>query len=164
MAKTVYLSLEELHKKHGISPAVIAAIKKKKRKRRKKKDVKKAKINNGSMGNTPADSTHMKGSSNALAVATTQLNSANMNKHINDVNENNDKLRIENEEKQKNLMTIGKDIKLLNYAKDMKAQVESGNIQLIHTSNLAHEQKPQTNLKYIVVRLKTWIKQKIRIY
>ncbi len=147
MAKTVYLSLEELHKKHGISPAVIAAIKKKKRKRRKKKDIKKAKINNGTMGNTPSDSSHMKGSSNALAVATTQLNNANMNKHINDVNENNDKLRIENEEKQKNLMTIGKDIKLLNYAKDMKTQIESGKIQLINTSNLAPEQKQQTNLK-----------------
>ena len=125
MAKTVYLSLEELHKKHGISPAVIAAIKKKKRKRRKKKDIKKAKIQNGTMGNTPSDSSHMKGSStalasNALAVATTQLNNANMNKHINDVNENNDKLRIENEEKQKNLMTINKDIKLLNYNKDIK--------------------------------------------
>ena len=31
----VYLSLEELHKKHGISPAVLAAIKKKEEKEKK---------------------------------------------------------------------------------------------------------------------------------
>ena len=46
------------------------------------------------MGGKPSPSDHMIGSSSALAVATQQLNSATINKRIEDINRNN--LMLEN--------------------------------------------------------------------
>jgi hypothetical protein len=89
----VYLSLDDLHKLYGLSPAVISAIKKKRKRRRNKKN----KINNGTMGNKPSDSSHMTGYSSALAVATQQLQQANINKHIMDINKNNERIILDNE-------------------------------------------------------------------
>ena len=100
MVKKIYLSLDDLNKLYGISPAIINAIKKKRRKRR----IKKLKINNGTMGNKPSSSDHMVGSSSALAIATQQLNKANIDKRIEDINKNN--LMIEN--KKDNLMIENK--------------------------------------------------------
>ena len=93
MSKKIYLSLDDLHKLYGLSPAVVAAIKKKRKRRRNKKN----KLNNGTMGNKPSDSSHMAGYSSALAVATQQLQQANLNKHIKEINDNNERVRIENE-------------------------------------------------------------------
>ena len=53
----IYLSLDDLHKLYGISPAVISAIKKKRNKRRNKKN----KINNNNMNNKKSSSDHMVG-------------------------------------------------------------------------------------------------------
>lgn len=100
MVKKIYLSLDDLNKLYGISPAIINAIKKKRRKRR----IKKLKINNATMGNKPSSSDHMVGSSSALAIATQQLNKANIDKRIEDINKNN--LMIEN--KKDNLMIENK--------------------------------------------------------
>ena len=96
MVKKIYLSLDDLNKLYGISPAIINAIKKKRRKRR----IKKLKINNGTMGDKPSPSGQMVGSSSALAVATQQLNQSSINKRIEDINRNN--LLLEN--KKDNLM------------------------------------------------------------
>ena len=41
------------------------------------------------MGNKPSDSSHMEGYSSALAVAAKQLQQANINKHIREINDNN---------------------------------------------------------------------------
>ena len=93
--KNIYLSLDDLHKLYGISPAIINAIKKKRKKRRNKK----LKINNGTMGNKPTNNDGLIGSSSALAISTQQLNKANIDKRIEDINKNNlmiDNKRIEN--------------------------------------------------------------------
>jgi hypothetical protein len=100
----VYLSLDDLHKLYGLSPAVLSAIKKKRKKRRKRK----AKINNGTMGNKPSSSEHMAGyasrrlvealpTTSATAVAAGQLQQANLNRYIADINQNNEKLRLTND-------------------------------------------------------------------
>ena len=87
----VYLSLDDLHKLYGLSPAVISAIKKKRKRRRNKKN----KINNGTMGNKPSDSSHMTGYSSELSIAVKQLQQAKINKHIMDINKNNESIRLD---------------------------------------------------------------------
>ena len=110
MVKKIYLSLDDLNKLYGISPAIINAIKKKRRKRR----IKKLKINNSTMGNKPSSSDHMVGSSSALAIATQQLNKANIDKRIEDINKNN--LMIEN--KKDNMIENKKDNLMIENKKD----------------------------------------------
>ena len=95
MGKNIYLSLDDLHKLYGISSAVINAIKAKRKKRR----IKKLKINNGTIGSKASSSDHMGGSS-SLAISTAQLNKANIDKRIEDINKNN--LLIEDYNKKKN--------------------------------------------------------------
>ena len=97
--KKIYLSLDDLNKLYGISPALLNIIKNKSKKRRKRRS---KKINNGTMGNKPSPSDHMVGSSNALSVATQQLNLSNINKRIEDINRNNLIIENENENKNKN--------------------------------------------------------------
>ena len=116
--KKIYLSLDDLNKLYGISPAILNIIKNKSKRRRKKRT---RKIDNGTMGNKPSPSDHMVGSSSALAVATQQLNQSNINKRIEDINRNN--LMIENKNKN-NLMIEDKkdnpsqeDIQLKNIQK-----------------------------------------------
>jgi len=87
----VYLSLDDLHKLYGISPAVVSAIKKKRRKRRAKKI---NKINNGTMGATKASSAHMVGSSSAIALDNIALNKAKIDKHIKDINDENKAIQL----------------------------------------------------------------------
>ena len=106
----IYLSLEDLHKLYGLSNSVIKAIKAKRKKRRKKK------INNLTMGNKPSDSQHMVGSSNALSVATQQLNQANITKHIEDINRNN--LKIEQNKINPNVDVIPMEIAIYNKIKN----------------------------------------------
>ena len=89
----VFLSLDDLHKLYGLSPAVVSAIKSKRRKRRNKK----AKINNGTMGNKPSPSEHMAGYASATAVAAGQLQQSSINKHIAEINKGNEKLRLTND-------------------------------------------------------------------
>ena len=125
MSKKIYLSLDDLHKLYGISPAVVSAIKKKQKKRRNKKN---KKINNGTMGNKPSDSTHMEGYSSALAVAAKQLQQSNINKHIKEINDNNEKVRIEHE--PDNLHPNDPDIELLH---QLKAGVKSGTLKITKT-------------------------------
>ena len=116
MGKKV-LTLEELHKLYGISPALVKVIKKKRKKRRNKKN---KKINNGTAGNKPSDSSHMVGYSSALVVASKQLQQTNINKHIQEINDKNDviekkpPLQIENKTplkqeqfKSKNIVVSG---------------------------------------------------------
>ena len=69
--KKIYLSLDDLNKLYGISPALVNIIKNKSKRRRKRRA---RKINNGTMGNKPSPSDHMVGSSSALSVATQHLN------------------------------------------------------------------------------------------
>ena len=95
--KKIYLSLDDLNKLYGISPALLNIIKNKSKRRRKRRA---RKIDNGTMGNKPSPSDQMVGSSSALSVATQQLNQSNINKRIEDINRNN--LMIENENKNKN--------------------------------------------------------------
>ena len=70
----IYLSLDDLHKLYGLSPAVINAIKIKRRKRKRNK------INNGAMGSIKSSSKNMIGTSNAISEATNRLNNANIDK------------------------------------------------------------------------------------
>lgn len=107
--KNVYLSLDDLHKLYGLSNTIINAIKKKRKKRRNKKL--KSKINNDNMGGKPSPSDHMIGSSSALAVATQQLNSATINKRIEDINRNN--LMLENKKED-----IPLEVKIYNKLKN----------------------------------------------
>jgi hypothetical protein len=87
MVKTkVYLSLDDLHKLYGISPATVAAIKNKRRKRRAKKL---SKINNTTMGAPKSSSAHMVGSSQSLAIDVEALRKAKIEKHIKDINDEN---------------------------------------------------------------------------
>jgi len=123
----VYLSLDDLHKLYGLSPAVISAIKKKRKRRRNKKN---KKINNGTMGNKPSDSSHMEGYSSALAVAAQQLQQTNINKHILAINDKNEHVRIEQE--KTNLHANDPRIQLLN---NTVAGVQSGKI----TTKLDHK-------------------------
>lgn len=120
--KKKILSLEELYKLYGLSPTIISAIKKKKKKRRNKKI---KKLNNGTMGNKPADSTHMVGSSTALSIATNQLNQANINKHIKEINDSNDRIAKENNEPN-NLHVNNPKIQMLN---NLEAGLQSGNVK-----------------------------------
>ena len=106
----IYLSLEDLHKLYGLSDSVIKAIKAKRKKRRKKK------INNLTMGNKPSDSQHMVGSSNALSIATQQLNQANVTKRIEDINRNN--LMIQQNKINPNVDVIPMEITIYNKIKN----------------------------------------------
>ena len=86
----IYLSLDDLHKLYGISPAVLSAIKIKRRKRKNNK------IKNGAMGSTKSSSENMIGTSSAISEATNRLNNANIDKHIAEINKKN--REIENKE------------------------------------------------------------------
>ena len=125
--KKIYLSLDDLQKLYGISPAVVQAIKKKRKKRRNKNK----KINNGTFGNKPSDSSHMEGYVSQLTVANTQLHQANVNKHIKDINDNNKRIQIDNEafndpdnttqfidNQSNNLHPDNPDIQFVKYIKD----------------------------------------------
>ena len=120
----VYLSLDDLHKLYGISPAVLTAIKKKRKKRRNKKN----KINNGTMGKKPSDSSHMVGYSSALEVAAKQLQQTNINKHILAINDNNEKVRIEKE--PDNLHPNDPEVRFFN---NIKEGVKSGKLKVSQT-------------------------------
>ena len=120
--KKIYLSLDDLNKLYGISPALINIIKNKSKRRTKRRA---RKINNSTMGNKPSSSDHMVGSSSALSVATQQLNQSNINKRIEDINRNN--LMIENENKNKsNLMIEDKK------DKPTQEEIQLKNIQKIY--------------------------------
>lgn len=125
MSKKIYLSLDDLHKLYGLSPAVITAIKKKRKKRRNKKN----KIQNGTMGNKPSDSSHMEGYSSALAVAAKQLQQTNINKHIQDINDKNEKIRIEHE--PDNLHPNDPDVEFFH---QVKQGVKSGTLKATKTA------------------------------
>ena len=120
----VYLSLDDLHTLYGISPAVLHAIKKKRKKRKNKKN----KINNGTMGKKPSDSSHMVGYSSALEVAAKQLQQTNINKHILAINDNNEKVRIEQE--PDNLHPNDPNVRFFN---NIKEGVNSGKLKVSQT-------------------------------
>lgn len=94
----IYLSLDDLYKLYGITPAILDRIIKKKKKR---KNNKKKKINNKNMENKKSSSNHMNISSNLLATETQRLNATNIQKHIDDINKNNKILLENNNEKTK---------------------------------------------------------------
>ena len=88
----IYLSLDDLYKLYGITPAILNKIIKKKKKR---KSNKKKKINNKNMENKKSSSDHMNISSNLLATETQRLNATNIQKHIDDIYKKN-KIMLEN--------------------------------------------------------------------
>ena len=121
--KKIYLSLDDLQKLYGISPALVNIIKNKSKRRRKRRA---RKIDNGTMGNKPSPSDQMVGSSSALSVATQQLNQSNINKRIEDINRNN--LMIENENKNKNKSNL--------MIEDKKANPTQEDLQLKSIQNI----------------------------
>ena len=152
MSKKIYLSLDDLNKLYGLSPAVISAIKKKRKRRRNKKN----KINNGTMGNKPSDSSHMAGYSSAIAVASQQLQQANLNKHIKEINDNNQRVRIEQE--PDNLHPNDPEVQFFNQVKE---GVKSGKLKVSKTQTgftvvdkkLANKPGPKTNSRGRVFEL-----------
>ena len=100
----IYLSLDDLYKLYGITPAILDRIIKKKKKR---KTNKKKKINNKNMENNKSSSNHMNISSNLLATETQRLNATNIQKHIDDINKNN-KLLLENNKESKEIIMMMK--------------------------------------------------------
>ena len=118
--------------------------KKKQKKRRNKKN----KINNGTMGLKPSDSSHMTGYSTSIAVATQQLQQANLNKHIKEINDNNEKVRIQHE--PNNLEPNDPEVHFFNQVKE---GVKSGKLKVSKTQtgftvvdkSLAKKPGPKTN-------------------
>ena len=145
MSKKVYLSLDDLNKLFGLSNTVINAIKKKRKKRRNKKL---KKINNGSMGNKPSPSDHMVGSSNALSIATQQLNNAMVNKRIEDINRNN--LMIENKK-----VDIPLEVQIYNKLKN-KEMLTPNELQAYEEIQNVMLPKPPTKPKRTYIRRKTF--------
>jgi hypothetical protein len=149
----VYLSLDDLHKLYGLSPAVVSEIKKKRKKRRNKKN---KKINNGTMGNKPSDSSHMEGYSSALVVAAKQLQQTNINKHIQEINDKNDviqkkpPLQIE-QFKAKNIVVSGLSIDPEKLMDDIGAghvtAVQKGNSLTFKDTRLNAKPGPQLGSK-----------------
>ena len=124
--KQIFLSLDDLHKLYGISPAVVNAIKKKRKKRRNKKK----KINNGTMGDKPSSSEHMAGYMSLVAIEKNDLKNEKIDKHIKSINENNKRLALDNEpfndpdnttkfiENTQNNLHPDPDIQFIKYIKD----------------------------------------------
>ena len=157
----VYLSLDDLHKLYGLSPAVVSEIKKKRKKRRNKKN---KKIQNGTMGNKPSDSSHMEGYSSALAVAAKQLQQTNINKHIQEINDKNEviqkqsPLQIDNKTplkkeqfKSKNIVVSGLSIDPEKLIADIGAghvtAVQKGNSLTFKDTRLNAKPGPQLGSK-----------------
>jgi hypothetical protein len=125
--KQIFLSLDDLHKLYGISPAVVNAIKKKRKRRRKKNK----KINNGTMGDKPSSSEHMAGYMSLVAIEKNDLKNEKIDKHIKSINENNKRHQVDNEpfndpdnttkfieNTQNNLHPNDPDIKFIKYIKE----------------------------------------------
>ena len=149
----IYLSLEDLHKLYGLSDSVIKAIKAKRSKRRNKK----IKINNGTMGNKPSPSMHMVGSSNALSVATQQLNQATVNKRIEDINKNN--LAIENKAKeQPTTVETPMEITIYNKLKNKEALTPD---ELIAYEKIQNVMLPPAAANNVIKQKRTYTRRKV---
>jgi len=134
----IYLSLDDLHKLYGISPAVISAIKKKRNKRRNKKN----KINNNNMNNKKSSSDHMVGSGGQIVNDLKQLKIDKIKKHIDDIN-NNNKVILEGGNNNIN----DKNDKEFNQFMQMKSSLGSGVLSVTKLPNGFTIKNPALNKK-----------------
>ena len=132
----IYLSLDDLYKLYGITPAILDRIIKEKKKR---KTNKKKKINNKNMENNKSSSNHMNISTNLLATETQRLNATNIQKHIDDINKNNKLLLENNKETKEN----NNDSEIKNIIDGIK----SGKFQVKKLSNGIQIKNPELNKK-----------------
>jgi hypothetical protein len=133
----IYLSLDDLYKLYGITPAILNKIIKKKKKR---KSNKKKKINNKNMENKKSSSDHMNISSNLLATETQRLNATNIQKHIDDINKKN-KIMLENNNEETKENNNDSEIKSIIDG------IKSGKFKVKKLSNGIHIYNPELNKK-----------------
>ena len=133
----IYLSLDDLYKLYGITPAILNKIIKKKKKR---KTNKKKKINNKNMENKKSSSDHMNISSNLLATETQRLNATNIQKHIDDINKKN-KLLLENNNEETKENNNDSEIKSIIDG------IKSGKFKVKKLSNGIEIKNPELNKK-----------------
>ena len=133
----IYLSLDDLYKLYGITPAILNKIIKKKKKR---KSNKKKKINNKNMENKKSSSDHMNISSNLLATETQRLNATNIQKHIDDINKKN-KLLLENNNEETKENNNDSEIKSIIDG------IKSGKFKVKKLSNGIQINNPELNKK-----------------